>query len=60
MKDFVLYIVRQLLGNHHKHFSGVIVLGSEVHQTLATNSIDSIIKLAVISSHHPEQKLFKS
>lgn len=59
MKDFAFYIVRQLLGNH-KHFSGVIVLGSEVHQSLATNSIDSIIKLAVISSHHPEQKLFKS
>ena len=47
------------IGNH-KDFSWVIILSSQVHQTLATDSIDSIIQISVISSHHPEQKLFKS
>jgi hypothetical protein len=59
MKDFVLCIVGQLLRNH-KDFSWAIILSSQVHQTPATGSIDSLIQIAVISSHHPEQKLFKS
>ena len=44
------------IGNH-KDFSWVITLSSQVHQTLATDSIDSIIQIAVISSHHPEAKI---